>query len=63
MSYNLYIVAPKPYSEAAFRYALGIDEYLKRPTQIEKEVWARREAARNGESTEGQGDVRGDGGS
>lgn len=63
MSYNLYVVAPRPFSEAAFRYALGLDEYLERPTQAQKDAEARREAQEHGEQAQGEGDVRGDDGS
>ncbi len=60
MPYNLYVVAPKPYSEEAFGYALGLDEYLNRPTQAQNALWARLEAQEHGEQAEGEGDVRGD---
>lgn len=63
MPYNLYVVAPRPFSDAAFNNALGLDEYLNRPTQAYKDAQARREAQEHGEQAEGQGDVRGDGGS
>ena len=63
MPYNLYVVAPRPFSDASFRKALGLDEYLKRPTQAFKDAQARREAQEHGEQAEDQGNLRGDGGS
>lgn len=65
MSYNLYVVAPRPYSEAAWAYAMGLENYLdfdKHPTDAYKAMMS-REVQENGEQAEDQGDVRGDDGS
>lgn len=65
MSYNLYVVSPRPYSESAFLHGLGIDvnKYLMRPTNIQHEAWAKQEAQEHGEQAEDQGNDSGDGSS
>lgn len=65
MSYNLYVISPRPYSEAAWAYAMGFEDYLdfiKHPTDAYKMMMSRR-AQEHGEQAKNQGDVRGDGGS
>lgn len=65
MSYSLYIVAPRPYSEAAWASAMGIDDYLdfvKRPTETYKAMMV-RSVPGYGEQAKNQGNVRRDGGS
>lgn len=65
MSYNLYVVAPRPYSEAAWAHAMGFEDYLdfeKNPTDAYKQMMSRR-AQEDGEQAEDQGDLRGDGSS
>jgi hypothetical protein len=61
MSYNLYVVAPKPYSEPAWARAMGLQHYLdfiERPTKAYVAMMARRKAQDDGEQAEDQGDVR-----
>ena len=65
MSYNLYVVAPRPFSEEAWVRAMGFEDYLdfiKHPTEAYKEMMS-REAQEHGEQVENQGDPSGDGGS
>lgn len=64
MPYNLYVVSPRPYSEAAWANAMGFEDYLdfdKHPTDAYKEMMARK-VQENGEQAQDQGDLRGDGG-
>lgn len=63
MPYNLYLVSPRPYSEAAWAYAMGFDDYLdfqKHPTDAFKAM--SRKAQEHGEQAQDQGNLRGDGG-
>lgn len=65
MPYNLYVVTPRPYSEAAWASAMGFDDYLdfdKHPTDAYRKMMSRK-VQQNGEQAEDQGDLRGDGGS
>lgn len=65
MPYNLFVVAPRPYSEAAWATAMGIDDYLdfvKHPTETYKAMMV-RSVPGYGQQAENQGNVRRDGSS
>lgn len=64
MPYNLYVIGPKPYSDVAWAYAMGFEDYLdfeKHPTDAYRKM--SRRVQEHGEQAEDQGNVRGDGGS